>query len=182
MTVSAFEEEDFILLAGITQEGILLDSNQCARLFSLNAIQDNSFLKIPEDIESVLNSEIQSTRQQILDKVSIRNGHYFEQELEKLDLWGEDKRNSLKVSLAELDDQIKALKKEARLAPNLPEKLKLEKERKRLETERDDAWREYDSAAKAIEANKDRLIDQIEKRLQQNLSEENLFSIKWEIT
>jgi hypothetical protein len=49
----------------------------------------------------------------------------------------------------------------ARLAPNLPEKLKLEKERKKLENERDAAWREYDGAAKEIEQSKDRLINQI---------------------
>lgn len=181
MTVSAFEEEDFILLAGVAREGIPLDADQCARLFSLNAVQDGTFEKIPEGMETVLNTNIKKHRQQILDEVSIRNGHYFELELEKLDLWGEDKRNSLKVALAELDDQIKALKKEVRLAPNLPEKLKLEKERKRLETERDNAWREYDSAAKSIEHNKDQLIDHIERKLNQNISEEELFIIKWSI-
>ena len=63
--------------------------------------------------------------------------------------------------------QIKELKKQARLAPNLPEKLKLEKERKKLDAERDSAWRDYDGAAKDIEINKDKLIDSIEKRMEQ---------------
>ena len=116
-----------------------------------------------------------------MDEIGVRNTQFFEIELEKLDLWGEDRRNSLKVTLKDLDAEIKEIKKQARTAPNLPEKLKLEKERKRLEAERDTAWREYDGAAKEIEINKDKLIEQVEKGLQQHISEEILFTIKWEL-
>lgn len=182
ITITALEEEDFILFAGVTDDGILLDTEQCSRLFSLNAEPQDIPFDMPEDVRSELNNSLQRYRQEILDKVGARNGHYFEMELEKLDNWGEDKRNSLKTSLAELDDQIKVLKKEARLAPNLPEKLKIEKERKRLESERDNAWREYDGAAKEIEQSKDQLLDRIEQRLKQQLKEEKLFLIKWEIS
>ena len=80
-----------------------------------------------------------------------------------------------------MDFEIKEVKKQSRLAPNLPDKLKLEKQRKKLENERDTAWKEYDGAAKEIEQNKDKLIDQIEQRLQQNLNEEPLFLIKWKL-
>ena len=62
------------------------------------------------------------------------------------------------VNLKELDDCIKELKKLARLAPNLPEKLQREKERRQLEGKRNEAWREYDSAARDIEKKKDELI------------------------
>ena len=80
-----------------------------------------------------------------------------------------------------MDDQIKDLKKKARIAPNLPEKLKIERERQLIESERDKAWREYDDAAKEIEQGKDRLIDEIEKKLQQSLSFTELFLIRWKI-
>ena len=63
----------------------------------------------------------------------------------------------------------------------MPEKLKLEKERKKLENERDTAWREYDGAAKEIEQSKDRLIIQIEQKLQQQLVSNDLFLIKWNV-
>jgi hypothetical protein len=120
-------------------------------------------------------------RNKIVDNVSNRNGKFFEDELEKLDKWGEDRRNSLKISLKDLDDEIKELKKQARLAPNLPEKLKIEKERKRLESKRDEAWREYDSAAKEIDILKDKLIDDIESKMQQDINIFRLFLIRWYI-
>lgn len=93
---------------------------------------------------------------------------------------GRRRRNSLKVTLKELDDQIKDIKKQGRLAPTCG-KLKLEKERKRLETERDEAWKDYDGAAKEIERSKDKLIDTIESRLAQNVKTSELFIVKWEL-
>ena len=85
------------------------------------------------------------------------------------------------MTLKEFDDCIKELKKLARLAPNLPEKLQHEKERRNLEGKRDEAWREYDSAARDIEKKKDELIDEIEKKLRQNVTEQELFTIRWKI-
>ena len=111
----------------------------------------------------------------------MRNGSFFDEELEKLDKWGEDRRNSLKTTLKDLEDQIKDLKKQAKLAPNLPAKLKLEKERKKCEAERDAAWRDYDEAAKEINRAKDELIDEIEKRLEQQEHQQTLFFISWNI-
>jgi len=180
LSVSAFETEDHILLYGITDEGVILDVEQCRRLFSLSAKEGGS---VDEDSapKQALKDGLTSQKNTILNEVSTRNGNFFEQELDKLDKWGDDRRNSLKVTLKDLDDQIKELKKQARLAPNLPEKLKIEKERKNIESERDQAWREYDEAAKEIEQNKDRLIDTIEKKLSQNLLEEPLFLIRWQI-
>lgn len=116
----------------------------------------------------------------ILEDVGLRNVRY-DLEIEKLDKWGEDRRNSLKVTLKDLDDQIKELKKQARQAPNMPDRLKCEKERRKLEAERDEAWHNYNHAAKVIEHQKDELIDRIEKRLQQNVIEKELFTIEWEI-
>ena len=94
---------------------------------------------------------------------------------------GDDKRNSLRLTLKDLDDQIGELKKQARLAPNLPEKLQLEKERRQLEGKRDEAWREYDQSAREIEKRKDELIDEIEKKLKQSITEQELFTIRWKI-
>lgn len=127
--------------------------------------------------------KVQSERRknEIIDSISLKNTNYFEVELDKLDRWGEDRRNSLRIVLRELDEQIKELKKQSRLAPNLPEKLKHEKEKRLLENKRDEAWKEYDHAAKEIELKKDGLIDEIEKKLKQTVSEDALFTIRWEL-
>jgi ERCC4-related helicase len=182
LTVTSFDDEDYVILSGITENGDLLDTDQCLRLFSLPANEKELVKNADlEGIQKELKKQYEKSKSLILEEIGARNGNYFEVELEKLDKWGEDKRNSLKITLKELDDQIKELKKQVRLAPNLPEKLKLEKEKRKLETDRDEAWKEYDNAAKEIEKNKDNLIDEIEKKLKQQLSENKLFLIHWKI-
>lgn len=178
-TISAFEIEEHIIAVGVTEDGNLLNDEQCKRLFSLYADISQEIFIPDESVRRRLSDKIAIRTHEIIESVEIRNSNFFEIELEKLDKWGEDRRNSLRSILKDLDTEIKELKRQARLAPNLPEKLKLEKERKKLESKRDEAWREYDNAAKEIEILKDKLIDEIEKKMQQKTSLEELFLIKW---
>lgn len=181
LSVTSFDVEEFVQLSAITQSGNVLSKDICERFFSLPASISGSKANTPDTVINELEGHLKAHQLQVIDEIGQRNANYFEIELEKLDLWGEDRRNSLKITLKDLDQQIKDIKKQARLAPNLPEKLKLEKERKKLESERDTAWREYDGAAKEIEQSKDRLIEQIEQKLEQELTKTNLFLIKWKL-
>ena len=63
----------------------------------------------------------------------------------------------------------------------MPEKLKLEREKRQLDTKRDEAWKHYEQAAKEIEARNDALIDVVEKAMQQAVSEAQLFTVCWKI-
>ncbi|MBE3143279.1 MAG: hypothetical protein IMZ61_05060, partial [Planctomycetes bacterium] len=76
---------------------------------------------------------------------------------------------------------IKELKKQVRQCSNLPDKIELQKKLKTLDKKRDDAWREYDEAAKQIETRKDELIDAVEARLTQAITETTLFEIDWAV-
>lgn len=180
-TISAFEIEDYLLNMGITDEGDSLNDDQCKRMFSLLAEEQNGILSPDLEVVNKIKERAEFRQNEIIETVGLRNSNYFEIELEKLDKWGEDRRNSLKITLKDLDAEIKELKRNARLAPNLPEKLKLEKERKKLESKRDDAWRDYDNAAKEIEFLKDKLIDDIEQKMEQKTSLEELFFINWQL-
>lgn len=101
--------------------------------------------------------------------------------VDKLDNWAEDKRAGLKADLKELDDHIKVLKKEIRQTGNLPDKLALQRKARESESKRDEAWRAYDAAAKEIEVQKDGLLDRVEERLGQSVSDDELFAIRFEI-
>lgn len=78
-------------------------------------------------------------------------------------------------------ENTKELKKQVRHSSSLPEKIELQKKVKALDKKRDEAWREYDEAAKGIESRKDELIDAVEVRLKQNITETTLFDIEWEV-
>jgi hypothetical protein len=181
-TVETFEAEDHVLLAGRCDDGRELSAEHCRRLFSLEGKESAAAWVPTEEVHALLVDAVVVQQNELLQAVESRNMHYFEDELEKLDRWGEDRRNSLKLALKDLDEEIKLAKKNAKLAPNLPEKLKLEKVRKQLEADRDEAWRSFDVAGKEIERSKDQLIDQIEQRLNKEIQEQELFLIRWELS
>ena len=178
LTVSAFESEDHIILAGRTDSGTALGDEQCRRLFSLTA-EEELCPALPASLAEGMNESVAMEKQAIVARLESRNGGFFEAELDKLDRWGEDRRATLKEKLREFEDAIKIIKREARTAPNLPLKLKLEREKRNIETNRDEAWKEYELAARDIEKRKDSLIDEVEKKLSQHLSQKTLFTIRW---
>ena len=181
LTVSAFESQDHILFAGCTDAGVAMTVEQCRRCFSLAAEEELLSTAIPAALSESLSASIRHEKDAVITGLSIRNNEFFDAELDKLDRWGEDRRATLKQTLRELEDTIRAVKREARLAPNLPLKLKLEREKRNLETNRDEAWKEYEEAARDIEKRKDSLIDEVEKKLSQQINQKTLFSIHWRI-
>jgi|GEM_PF-781704 len=152
-SVSALESEDHLIFAGLTDTGEGLDEVQCRRLFDLPG-KEQSGTDLPDTVKTVLEEAAAGRRQGLLDALAAKNGHWFDTEMDKLDRWAEDRRAGLKAELEELDQEIKETKKAARLAPNLPEKLERQKELRKLETKRDEAWHSYDEASREIDRQK----------------------------
>jgi len=178
LSVSGSDNQDHIIIAAITDEGVRLKHKAAMRLFDLPSTNNGQAnLELPESVKSSIENE----RKIILDELATRQAVWFDEEMDKLDNWAEDKRAGLKADLKEIDEQIKALKKEIRQTGNLPDKLALQKKMRPLEQKRDEAWHAYDAAAKEIEVQKDNLLDQVEARLEQEVSEEMLFTVRFRI-
>lgn len=178
LTVSSLEEEDYLLLAGFS-DGKTFSHEQCERLLSLPVIESSSAGQIL--FEKKLTSINNQNQLNIIQDIGNKNAKFFDDELEKLDKWSDDKRNSLKVTLRELDDEIKELKRQSRLSQSLPEKLSMRKKLKEREQKRDEAWRAYDVEGRIIEEQKDKLIDDVEAKLNQKIEKKELFTINWKL-
>ena len=50
-----------------------------------------------------------------------------------------------------------------------------------MKARRDEAWRSFDQATRDLDKQKDSLLDEIAKRLEQHIEEETLFTIRWRI-
>jgi shikimate kinase len=77
--------------------------------------------------------------------------------------------------------KIRETRKEARLAPNLPTKLNLQRQLRQLESKRNEAWKEFDEASRNVDKQKDTLLDEIGQRLNQKCEQEELFVIRWNL-
>lgn len=180
LTLNALETEELLVLSGLTDDGAALGDTQCRRLFDLSAMQ-GSGCEIPIGIAATLDEAQARRRQALLEETAIRNGRWFDTEMDKLDRWAEDRRASLKAELAELDEALKEAKKAARLAPTLPEKLERQRATRTLEAKREEAWRAYDQASREIDRQKDALLDEISRRLEQRVEQEPLFALRWQL-
>ena len=179
LTIAGAEQEDFLLLAGFTDQGDNVPADTFVRLLNLPA--EESGQTIGAGAQEQLNHALEQLKGNTLQEVEQRYGEWFEQEMEKLDRWADDKRRGLKDQLKKLDDELKELKKQGRQASSMPAKLKLQRQARQLESKRDSAWREYDSQSRGIEQRKDHLLDQVEERLQMAAEETELFRICWQV-
>jgi ERCC4-related helicase len=179
-TVEAFEAEDALIVSALDDSGDRIESEIMEKMFSLSAQSVVSKTLSPEQNKKLDDIE-QRSISIVATEIAERNGNYFDDEINKLDNWADDKRRALKAELKDYDDQIALLKKEARLALNIPEKLAIQKKIRELDAKRNVAWKQYDESAKVIEQQKDGLLDTVEKRLEQKAEKETLFSIRWKI-
>ena len=129
----------------MTDDGARLDPQTAMRLFELPSRKNDANDFPPSE---PVKRAVESERKTILDEMAARQSTWFDQEIEKLDSWAEDKRAGLKADLKEFDEQLKMLKKEIRQTGNLPDKLALQRQARTLEAKRDEAWRAYDEPRK----------------------------------
>jgi hypothetical protein len=173
------ESEDHLVLSALTDDGRALASDQIRRLFDVPAqTVSTTHVDVPAELEDLARRRIAA----LLDDISARQGSWFDEEMDKLDRWAEDKRTGLKADLREHDETLKALKRDARQAASLPEKLTIQKKIKHVEATREEAWRAYDAEARTVEAAKEALIDDVETRLTIAQSIDRALTIRFRVT
>jgi ERCC4-related helicase len=178
LTVKSIEEEDALLLAAETDDGVELQPDECRRLFDLPA-SVTGFGAIPARAE--LDAMILKRRQAVLDRLNDRNKGWFEAEMDKLDKWAHDRRMSLRSGLDQLDNDIKAVRNALRSSRMASEKVQLRRQIWRLEHKREQAWKEYDKVVRAVIDKKERMLNGVAARLNTSFQQETLFTIRWRI-
>jgi hypothetical protein len=180
LAIEGTEPEDHVLLAGVDDSGASLDEGQCRRLFDLPGTAAAPCEPSATVIDA-LAGEHGRRKQMLVDAMTSRNGRWFDLEMDKLDRWAEDRRASLRADIDELEEAVKAAKRSARLAPNLPEKLQRQRDARLLETRLDESWRAYDHGCREIEEKKDELLDEIGRRIELKVQVEPLFTLRWRL-
>jgi ERCC4-related helicase len=180
LTIQSFETEDYVLLSGITNDGIQLDMDQCKKMFLLSGRVADQTSSVAADVNKRLEESFFAQQQNILEENTQRNGRFFDDELEKLEKWAEDLKSSIELELKDLDREIKTRKTEAKKLLNLDAKVKMQREIKDMETKRNELRRTLFQAQDDIDAKKDNLIENIEAKLKQQIEVIYLFSIIWE--
>lgn len=179
-TVEALDQsEDHLIFSAVTDDGQPLDDETAVRLMTLPGyvIGESS----PAADQSQLETRTNERQMAIRREISERNARLFEAEAEKLDGWAEDLKLGLEREIKDLDRQIKEARRAATAGLTLEEKLAGQKTVKSLESERSTKRRALFDAQDEIDTRRDGLIKEIEGRLEQRVTAEALFEIRWQV-
>lgn len=180
LSISAFDDEDHIVIANVTEDGQVIDYDPSFRFFSLIA-EEKEALYLPHNIKANFEEISLSESARIVHNNATRNREFFDDEMDKLDQWADDMKIGLQCEIEDLDAEIKLRKAEARKMLNLEGKVKAQRQIKELEKRRSDKRKTLYEAQDEIDDKKDVLLTSVEKRLRQKIETKELFTIKWKL-
>jgi len=178
-SIEALERnEDHLLFSAETDEGKILPAETAQKLMLLPAIQCQQQSVLPgTHIENALTT----ARNGLIKMVNSRNLAFFDEEVNKLDHWADDLKFGLEQGIKDLDQQIKEVRRQAKIAPTLPEKLSWQKQQQELERARNKQRKELFDRQDEIDERREALIGQLESKLNQKVEIEDLFTIFWSL-
>lgn len=179
LTVEALDQaEDYLIFAAISDDGEVLDSDQARRMLSLSPM---SIQEAGQNTPAILNEVTEQRIAEVKKTISERNAAFFEVEADKLDGWAEDLKLTLEREIKDMDRQIKEAKRAATLALSLEEKLAGQKQIKNLESLRNTRRKSLFEAQDEIDQKREKLISDIERKLEQHVSLREVFYIRWRL-
>jgi superfamily II DNA/RNA helicase len=177
--------EEYLVFAAIDKQGNNIPSEVAQKLMQLSAHQEQvaPVYQVAEhsELEKRLNDILSAERAKIERTVNDRNLSFFEQEVNKLDAWADDLKEGLEQSIKELDKAIKEVRREAKIAISLEEKLALQKQQRQLESQRNKSRRELFDRQDEVDDRREALIETLETKLNKHTKTETLFTVQWSV-
>jgi hypothetical protein len=179
LIVDSFERQEFILLRGIAENGVVLDHEVCQQILTnLEAMHTKiEQMQVYNSLESLFDNDIL----QITSESAKLNNQYFDEETEKLDKWADDLKLSLEKQIKDLDAEIKLRKAEAKKLSDLEAKLKEQRVIKELEKRRSEKRRDLFDAQDEVDNRKELFLSDVESRLKQSTTIKDIFRVGFRI-
>ena len=180
LTVQSLEDEDHLLFSGFDQAGTSLDPEIFEKLLEC-AAQVDPVGDRASSVEERLTGEANVHRQATLHRIAERNLGSYQTAREKLDRWADDLSASAEQALVAIKEQIKALRRQQRLANTLDEQGLLADRMRKLEAEQRKKRQEIFAVEDDIARRRDHMDDQLKARLAQHSKYETLFTVRWSV-
>jgi adenine-specific DNA-methyltransferase len=180
LSVEALDQvEDYIIIAATISDGSIIEPEIAKRILSLPANVVSNIDAISSDNQLVETTELQT--QSILKEVSERNTNLFKEEADKLNNWADDQLASVEKSLADTKKKMRDLRNQSSKSLSLDEQAKIQSEIKETERKQRKLRQEIFDIEDRIMAQRDELIDGIKSKLKQKITNNTLFTIKWDL-
>jgi hypothetical protein len=180
LAIESFEREEYLLFSAFDDGGQALDQETCEKLFNCDGAVGES-LTVPSDVEERLIAETDRHSMATVSKSLERNSRHFSEAREQLEKWADDMVLAAERELRDTKEQIKVLNRQCRQAATMQEQHGLQDKIRKMETKKRRLRQRIFDVEDDITTKRDKLIDELEKRMQQRTAQENLFSIRWTV-
>ncbi len=179
LIIEAFEREDSILLSGFTDEGTPVEQALFEKLFlcsgKITGSAEESTLPELVIAESIQHQTI------VLNMSSEKNNGIMNEERQRLEKWAEDMILSAEKDMQDTKLQLREANRLSRLTASTQEQLTHQSKIRDLEQrQRRQRQRTFEMEDEIVEK-RNLLISTLEKRMEQKVHSETLFTIRWNI-
>lgn len=171
--------ESYLLAAGITDSGEILNQEDAAEMMDLRVV-DSMDAAGPLNTD-LFSAAIEQQRDSLEKEVQHRNSSYYNQQEELLENQILDLDTERRKAVRELEKKRKGLRRKATQADDPMEQLRLKKKARNLDDEVDSIEDQYRKQKRKLRDNVDELLILIRQSLQGKRSEKELFTIRWQI-
>lgn len=178
LSFSGFDEQDHILLAAKTDDGRDIDPDIVRRLFEMPCRQADG--EIGHD-RALLDPILAQREQDVIEALKRQNAQWFSEESRKLEKWAEDKVFAAEKELQDAKARILELKREARTAQSPEQQHRIQTQIQELEKSKRRLRQRIFEVEDEIIEERDQMIADLEARLKQDISKQELFTVRWAV-
>jgi len=178
--IESFDAEEYLLFSAIDDTGNNIDQETCVKLFNCSGHSTNP-QAIPEAVTQRLKLDQTRHAQATLARNLEENNRHFSEARDQLDKWAEDMEMVAQKALDDSKRQIRDLQRRSRQAPTMEEQHSLQEEIVKLERKKRTLRERIFDIEDEIAEKRDRLVESLEKRMQQKTTATPVFTIRWSV-
>lgn len=178
--IESFDSEEYLLFSAIDDAGNNIDQETCEKLFNCSGYSV-AIPTIPETVAQRLQQDQAHHVQATLARNLEENNRHFSEARDQLDKWAEDMEVAAQKELDDTKRQIRDLQRRSRQTPTMEEQHSLLEEIAKLERKKRRLRERIFDIEDEIAEKRDRLVESLEKRMQQKTTVTPLFTIRWRV-
>lgn len=180
LSVNSLDKEEFLLFSGITEQGESISADILEQLFKLDAVAGEE-ITLETSVTDLLHRNMTLLSTSTQQKSMEENNQLFKNRQEQLSRWAEDQVAVAERNLEQIKRELRAARHEVDVAANLDEQAAATEKVEALERKKRKARMQIDDVEDAAEVKRKAILEELRRKLVQNVQNTTLFTIKWQI-
>jgi SNF2 family DNA or RNA helicase len=178
LSVRGLDDQDHIMLAAFDDAGTEVDRAALRRLFETSCTVRTGSV---DGARSRLDALLGRQEADLIEALKQQRSKWFAEESQKLEKWAEDKVYAAEKELQDAKARIRDLKRETRTATSPEEQHRIQMQIQDLEKSKRRLRQRIFEVEDEIIEQRDTMITELESRLKQDISKQELFTVRWTV-